>query len=92
MPAGRVCLTPGCPYPVASRGRCSRHTKSTAARGYGSAWRRASRAAISAQPWCTDCGATQDLTGDHPTADRPWIDVVCRACNTRRMLAQRYQH
>ena len=64
-------------------------------RGYDSAWDRLSRRARRIQPWCTDCGTTEDLTADHlPSA---WqrkqqglavrledVDVTCRSCNTKR--------
>lgn len=45
------------------------------------------------QPWCLDCGATDDLCTDHiiPIADRPDlafeelnVTVRCRSCNGRR--------
>jgi hypothetical protein len=57
----------------------------TAARGYDAAWQRAAREAIAAQPWCSACGATSDLTGHHPAgdkADRDSIVVLCRSCNS----------
>ena len=64
-------------------------------RGYGAAWRRLSRRARRLQPWCSDCGRTDDLTADHsPEAWRRValgkpvrledIDVVCRWCNADR--------
>lgn len=68
-------------------------------RGYDTAWRKLSLRARRLQPWCSDCGTGEDLTGDHlPIA---WerkakglpirlkdIDVVCRACNNRRGAAR----
>ena len=53
---------------------------------------RLSAAAIQAQPWCSACGATTDLTADHldplskggvavTLAD---VRVLCRSCNSRR--------
>ena len=64
-------------------------------RGYGAAWRRLSRRARRLQPWCSDCGRTDELTADHsPEAWRRValgkpvrledIDVVCRWCNADR--------
>jgi 5-methylcytosine-specific restriction endonuclease McrA len=45
--------------------------------------------AIQAQPYCSDCGATADLTGDHITPrsrgglNTPTnIRVLCRSCNS----------
>lgn len=35
-------------------------------RGYDAAWRRRVVDAIERQPWCSVCGVTRDLTGDHP--------------------------
>lgn len=61
------------------------------AQGYDYQWQKAVRAAITAHPWCSRCGATTDLTGDHitpksrggqPTADN--IQVLCRPCNSRK--------
>lgn len=64
-------------------------------RGYDTQWRRLSERARRIQPYCTDCGTTDDLTGDH--SREAWrrkdaglpirlrdIDVVCRSCNSKR--------
>lgn len=64
-------------------------------RGYDERWRRLSIRARRAQPFCSDCGATDDLTADH--TPEAWarreagqsirledVDVVCRPCNGRR--------
>jgi 5-methylcytosine-specific restriction endonuclease McrA len=48
--------------------------------------------AIALQPWCSQCGSKEDLTGDHITAlangnRRPTLDgiqVLCRSCNSRK--------
>ncbi len=79
--------------------RCAEHTvhtkASARARGYDAAWDRLSKRARRLQPWCTDCGATDDLQCDHlPSA---WeraeagkavrlvdVEVVCGPCNRRR--------
>ena len=104
----RPCLDCGEP---AEDARCPEHTvthraearppevkASTRARGYGTAWRKLSERARKLQPFCTDCGARDDLTTDHtPRAWRRYeagkpvrlcdVDVVCRACNARRGLS-----
>jgi len=56
-------------------------------RGYDSAWARLSRRARRLQPWCLDCGTTEDLTADHkrwPARSLADVAVVCRPCNSRR--------
>ncbi len=64
-------------------------------RGYGNGWDALSRRARRAQPFCTDCGTSDDLSVDHlPGA---WekvqagqrltladVEVVCGPCNNRR--------
>ena len=61
-------------------------------RDYDTAWKKLSAKARRLQPWCSDCGATEDLTCDHlPSA---WerkaagkairlsdVDVLCNPCN-----------
>lgn len=77
---------------VTDASRCQAHRlpdrrPSPAARGYDDQWRKLSREARSLQPWCSDCGATTDLTADHlrwPARSLDDVDVVCRACNSRR--------
>lgn len=53
-------------------------------------WKKLSRKLRSIQPWCSTCGATDDLTVDHrkPIATHPELayaldnlDVLCRSCN-----------
>lgn len=77
----------------------SRAGKTTTQRGYGARWQRLSRKARQLQPFCSDCGATEDLTGDHtPEAWARYeagkvlrlkdIDVVCRTCNGERGKAR----
>jgi 5-methylcytosine-specific restriction enzyme A len=62
----RCCVECGTPSPGP---RCSEHTldtKPTAhARGYDAAWQRLSKRARRLQPFCTDCGSTEDLQCDH---------------------------
>lgn len=97
----RPCLTCGEP---AEGPRCVEHTteaKGTATeRGYDAAWAKLSKRARRLQPWCTDCGATENLQLDHlPSAwerkakglrIRLGIDteVVCGPCNVKRGAAR----
>ena len=70
----------------------NRNRLSPRERGYDEAWRRLSARARRMQPWCSDCGRTDDLTTDHlPSAwerkaqGKPIrledVDVLCRPCN-----------
>lgn len=67
--------------------------------GYDWHWRKLSARARRIQPWCSDCGTTEDLTTDHtPEAWRRKeqglpirledVDVTCRSCNSRRGAAR----
>lgn len=61
------------------------------ARGYNSAWARLSARARRAQPFCTDCGTTSDLSADHlrwPARTLVDVEVVCRPCNSKRGAAR----
>jgi hypothetical protein len=75
------------------------HQPPREARGYNRAWQQLSRRARRLQPFCTDCGSTDDLQGDH--SPEAWerkaagktirltdIDVVCGPCNRRRGAAR----
>jgi 5-methylcytosine-specific restriction endonuclease McrA len=62
-------------------------------RGYKTAWDKLSKKARKLQPWCTRCGSSSDLTGDHilPISDYPELavtienlQVLCRPCNGKR--------
>ena len=83
--------------------RCEAHTVDhkppAAARGYDAAWARLSKRARRTQPFCSDCGATEDLQCDH--TPEAWerkakglpirvtdIAVVCGPCNRRRGAAR----
>lgn len=96
------CLTCGEP---SEGGRCDEHARksspkvSAAQRGYDAAWNRLSAKARRLQPFCTDCGATEDLQADH--SEEAWarkargqrirlrdIDVTCGRCNRRRGAAR----
>lgn len=68
-------------------------------RGYGTKWRKLSELARRKQPFCSDCGATDDLQADHtPEAWERYeqglplrlkdIDVVCGPCNRKRGAAR----
>ena len=70
-----------------------------AARGYDQAWRNLSERARRLQPFCSDCGARDDLQADH--SPEAWerkekglpirlqdIDVVCGDCNRKRGAAR----
>lgn len=96
-----TCMTCGEPSEATY---CPEHTRhswkpSAAARGYDWRWLQLSRRARRLQPFCSDCGATEDLTADHsPEAWRRKeaglvirlkdVDVVCRGCNARRGRAR----
>ncbi|MBA3735178.1 MAG: HNH endonuclease [Actinobacteria bacterium] len=62
----------------------------TSRRGYGNRHKQRARQTVTAQPWCSDCGATTDLTADHVTpmaaGGHPLgqLRVLCRSCNSRR--------
>lgn len=79
--------------------RKRRKRASPADRGYDQRWRNLSERARRMQPWCLDCGATDDLQADHsPEAWKRWeqglsirlkdIDVVCGPCNRKRGQAR----
>lgn len=93
----KPCILPGCGEPT-ELSRCPEHRKDTRdkrARGYDWHWDQLSRRARRLQPFCTDCGSTEDLQGDHTPeawrrhyAGRPIrlrdIAVVCGPCNRAR--------
>ena len=75
------------------------HAESPYERGYDHAWRKLSERARRLQPFCSDCGATDDLQTDHsPTAwarkaaGKPIrlrdVDVACGPCNRARGSAR----
>jgi len=88
-----------------AKSRCPSHRPkdrkpSRQQRGYDAAWQELSRRARRLQPWCTDCGSTEDLQLDHlPSA---WerkaagktirlgtdTEVVCGSCNRGRGKAR----
>lgn len=92
MAVARPCLDCGAVIPSGSRcSRCSgRRRGTTTEPGYGSAYQRLARAAIAQQPWCSLCGAADDLTADHVVPLAVGGDplgplrVLCRRCNSGR--------
>lgn len=98
----RPCLACGEPTPDT---RCAEHQPprppkpSARTRGYSAAWDRLSKQARKLQPFCLDCGSTEDLQADH--TPQAWaakaegkriklsmIDVVCGDCNRARGAAR----
>lgn len=90
-----------CTYPLpdglcgepSPESRCQLHPhlqpnkRSREERGYDDAWRALSKRARELQPWCSHCGATEDLTADHlqwPARTLKHVDVLCRSCNARK--------
>ncbi len=86
----RPCLTCGEPSDgswCSDHRRNDDHTLTRTERGYDNRWARLSARARRLQPWCSDCGAVEDLTGDHlrwPARTLADVDVVCRSCNSAR--------
>ena len=82
---------------TACKRQANRRRGAPATRGYGVEWQALSRRARRMQPWCSTCGATEDLTVDHlvplaetGTAVRPTladIQVLCRSCNSSKGAA-----
>lgn len=87
----KLCTFPDCGEP-SHTSRCDQHTykyrkSSRQARGYDEAWTRLSRRARQLQPWCSQCGTTEDLTADHlrwPARSLKDVDVLCRSDNARK--------
>ncbi len=76
-----------------------KHNASPYERGYDHAWKLLSQRARRLQPFCSDCGATEDLQCDH--TEQAWlrraagkairikdVDVVCGPCNRARGSAR----
>lgn len=83
---GSVCST----CEAAKRAQLRREKPVSGRGGYDTAWRKLAKAAIAAQPWCSWCGATEDLQGDHidPTKREGLtlddVAVLCGPCNRRK--------
>ncbi len=85
--------------PCLDCGTLSASTRCPPCRGYDSEWERLSKKARKLQPFCSDCGATEDLQADHSpeawtrrAAGKPIrlkdVDVVCGPCNIGRGQAR----
>lgn len=97
MTALRPCLDCGTP---AAGPRCPEHTvtdtrtnRTHVAWRNDAKWKNLSKRLRKAQPWCSQCSTTVDLTVDHivPVSQAPELayavencDVLCRSCNGRR--------
>ena len=99
----RTCLECGTPC---LESRCDEHKlkdsrpkPAAATAAYDAQWRRLSAQARRLQPFCSDCGTTEDLQADHSV--EAWerrerglairledIEVVCGPCNRRRGAAR----
>lgn len=107
MSGARVCLdcgaifhgtAPRCPeHQQATVSRRSREYEarvqrpSPSRRGYGRDWRAARAEAIKAQPSCSECGATENLTvaslpplGSAGAGEKEQLRTLCLSCNRRR--------
>lgn len=88
----KLCTYENCGEP-SPESRCSEHpyperTKiAPRTRGYDEAWTKLSLRARELQPWCSVCGTSEDLTGDHlrwPARTLRDVDVLCRSHNSRK--------
>lgn len=89
-----ICLEAGCGNLTDQPPRCDEHSQHRlpthpgriARTRYDAAWNRLSKQARTEQPWCTRCGATDDLTVDHvlPGSTAGGVMVLCRSCNSRK--------
>lgn len=89
--APSTCAQPGCPE-LTTTTRCPKHEaeyqrlRNARRTHYKREWRKLSQQARRAQPWCSACGATADLTADHVRARSldEGVEVLCRSCNTKK--------
>ena len=86
MALTRPCL--GCRTLIRTGSYC-RACRNTTGRGYGHHHQQRAHATIAAHPYCSNCGATTDLTADHvvPVSDggaHSQLRTLCRPCNSRR--------
>ena len=105
----RICLTCGelsqasyCEEHIREVRKAQKPKRTTSAhqQGYDSRWRRLSLKARTLQPFCSDCGATEDLQLDHTRETWQRIEdrlpirlehtggVVCGPCNRARGAAR----
>lgn len=55
-------------------------------------WTRAARRQVRRQPWCAECGSTENLTADHivvlAAGGDPWsaanLQTLCATCNSNK--------
>jgi 5-methylcytosine-specific restriction protein A len=95
MKRGR-CIPCGKEYEREKSRRRRARLGTTSARGYGGDYQRLRAIAIQRQPWCSQCGATQNLTADHIVARADGganvlsnLRVLCLSCNSARSGARR---
>jgi 5-methylcytosine-specific restriction protein A len=86
-----VCVCPECDGKRKANSPTKRgkrlSTKSSTASGYNAAWRKLSKEARRIYPRCMDCGTDKDLSADHlhwPARTLLDVEVVCKACNSKR--------
>lgn len=82
---------PDCQAAVASRRAepsANAEARLTAQRGYDARWQSLTRVQLAQQPFCAECGTTEDLTVDHvlPLArggrsELSNVQTLCRSCN-----------
>ena len=93
MPLPRPCVDCGSIVRATRCNECAKIKERTrptrTQRGYDYYWRTLSRVMRAAQPFCTRCGGTKDLTLDHiiplakgGTNDQSNAMVLCRKCNS----------
>jgi len=82
---------PKCGIPECHHNRpCPKHrtkrTLTTGQRGYDGAHKRAAKAQLDKQPYCSWCGTTEDLCADHVEPGNPdaGYDTLCRRHNSQR--------
>lgn len=74
LQCGRLTNGPGVRCPNCERIR--QRNRNRRRLQYAGTWKTRSQQARAAQPWCTRCHTTTDLTLDHETGT-----VECRSCN-----------
>lgn len=73
------CTVPGCPETTPRGGRCEEHARQDATRRDAqgaykrTAWQRARRAFLYANPWCVLCGRTAQVADHHPVSRRDLV-------------------
>lgn len=92
MPVIKLRHCANCSRPVHPNQRCTHCGQAHGAArrklsGYSTAkWKKLRDAAIAEQPWCSICGSTRDLTGDHlvyPAQSQADVRVLCRFHNSQ---------